>query len=769
MKIQCSCGKKYEFEVTPEMINGPIRFVCSSCGLDASDYVTQLVHQQHGVVAAPSAPPPVPSPVARVAPMRVAPVGAVQSQSEPVCSKHGNEPAVEQCRVCGKPICIQCMELFGYVCSPLCRARASSTGIDIPVFAGQKSVREARRWKILGWSGGAVGALVILVLGTWFWYAWFGCVPRPVFSVRFPERSYSGQTSFGGKLNDQIFYLHGDTLARHEMDSGKQVWSRQLLDRKKIAADVQNELKEMAAAKIKAEDQGYTFGRMPDGDKLQKEMEKSLAAAMRLFVRGENVWVATTDKLVRFDWASGAPKTEIPIPPGAQVNPAGDELIWVDDQVAMPVMKQVNVASGEVKSTDIAAASSGAKALGNGSASGAASGLERVVNNNPRAMDPQKVAQHVESLRPEAKIALPALLAASINQQRVAAELDGLSERPRAQGPQSGRKQEVALPPMIVPTPDGYVQLTMKLLERRMVERVAMKPAPAKSALDGNVSAGRSMEIAGDMLNEMQRELGGDKVTENLSRYEVTLQSPDGKDSWTGEVTGPPELYPLNTVLVLASSKSILVLDKSLKKKWQASLSYDVTSGPGEQDELTGLGPCVERKGTLLVADQGMLSAFDLGTGKVRWRLPTVGIFSMFFDTEEMLYLNTTTATHDSLKFSKQINIMQMPGAVILKVNPANGEVLWRNDTAGMIGRLTGKYIFTMASNDPIDEEIEGTSFQTGFEKPPFIRIRRLNPKNGREVWEHFQQRAPLDVQFEDNYIRLVFRKEVQVLKFAKF
>jgi hypothetical protein len=32
-------------------------------------------------------------------------------------------------------------------------------------------------------------------------------------------------------------------------------------------------------------------------------------------------------------------------------------------------------------------------------------------------------------------------------------------------------------------------------------------------------------------------------------------------------------------------------------------------------------------------------------------------------------------------------------------------------------------------------------------------------------MWEHFQQRAPLDVRFDRNTIRLVFKKEVQVLR----
>jgi hypothetical protein len=46
------------------------------------------------------------------------------------------------------------------------------------------------------------------------------------------------------------------------------------------------------------------------------------------------------------------------------------------------------------------------------------------------------------------------------------------------------------------------------------------------------------------------------------------------------------------------------------------------------------------------------------------------------------------------------------------------------------------------------------------------VRIKRLNPKNGKEIWEHFQDRGPLDIQFTKNTIELVFKKEVQILKF---
>ena len=62
------------------------------------------------------------------------------------------------------------------------------------------------------------------------------------------------------------------------------------------------------------------------------------------------------------------------------------------------------------------------------------------------------------------------------------------------------------------------------------------------------------------------------------------------------------------------------------------------------------------------------------------------------------------------------------------------------------------------------DEE-EDNPYQQDSGLLPHLSIKRLNPRNGHEMWEHYQQRAPVDVQFDKNTIRLVFKKEVQVLK----
>ncbi|HYG34755.1 MAG TPA: hypothetical protein VEC99_08230, partial [Clostridia bacterium] len=324
----------------------------------------------------------------------------------------------------------------------------------------------------------------------------------------------------------------------------------------------------------------------------------------------------------------------------------------------------------------------------------------------------------------------------------------------------------------LIPTQKGFIEFSVKLLEARMVARTAMKAPPKKSALE-SASVANTTEIANEILNEMQRERGGDKVVDDMSRYEVTVRRPGVEGSWTGEVIGPPKLFPLQTVNVLAAHKMIIVLDQNNKKVWQNSLNYNITAdwtGLDEETAIYGLGPCVERKGSLYVFDEGVLTAFDLSNGNARWRLPSVGITGLFFDDEDMIYMNATTASHDKLKYSRQIDISANDVSVVLKVDSRDGKTLWSTELGGLVNYVSGKYVFMVQSYTPEEEDEESPyKVDTGFEKSPYLRIRRINPKNGREMWQHFQQRAPLDLAFDKNTIRLVFKKEVQVLKFLSF
>jgi outer membrane protein assembly factor BamB len=294
-----------------------------------------------------------------------------------------------------------------------------------------------------------------------------------------------------------------------------------------------------------------------------------------------------------------------------------------------------------------------------------------------------------------------------------------------------------------------------------------MKAPPAQSALNGNLNSSQTAAVANETLNEMQRNRGGDTVQEDESRYQVSLRRPDSTTAadWTGEVIGPPSVLSLKTVNVLMAGKTVIVFDKTNKKFWQAALTYNVASGNraanGEASPF-GEGPCVERGDTLYVFDQAVLTAFDLATGNARWRLPSVGVVGLFFDDKGMLYVNTTTADPENIKYSRQIDITQKIDAILLKIDPQTGRTLWSVKPGGFISYLSGKFIYTVQSFDPGDEE----GSPTGIQLPAYLKIRRISPADGRVLWDHEQDRAPLDVRFKNNFIELVFKKEVQVLKF---
>jgi outer membrane protein assembly factor BamB len=301
-----------------------------------------------------------------------------------------------------------------------------------------------------------------------------------------------------------------------------------------------------------------------------------------------------------------------------------------------------------------------------------------------------------------------------------------------------------------------------------------MQAPPAKSVLNGDLNAAQTTTAANEILNEMQRNRGGDTITEDESRYQVAVHLPGdaGPADWTGEVIGPPQLFVLKTVNVVAAGKSVIVLDQANKKLWSAELTYNVAAAggvPGESSQF-GAGPCVEHGDTLYVFDQAVLSAFDLSTGNARWRLPSVGVIGLFFDGQDNLYVNTTTGNPDDIKYSRQIDLARKTEAVLFKLDPKTGKTLWSIKPGGYVSYLSGKYIYTVESYDPNPADVEETSdMMAALQKPAYLSIKRIRPSDGRVLWEHAEDRCPVAVRFDENSLELIFKKEVQVLRYLAF
>ncbi|HWY31990.1 MAG TPA: PQQ-binding-like beta-propeller repeat protein [Candidatus Acidoferrum sp.] len=734
MKIQCPCGAKYAFDLTPEMAREPVKFVCPQCGLDSSEIVNQLVQEElaeqnlPAVPAPPDAPlPPLKSAPARlkithtdrpVAPPSAEPASPPANYVSKYCQKHSGVLATEKCVVCGKPICPKCMEMFGYFCSPLCKNKADLEGMDAPVYAGQRFSVEKRYWRKTGSIFGSLFAVLVVALGIWIWYAWFGSVPHPAFSVLFADddRGYAGGAELTG--DNQIVFLHGGTLARYDLKTGKPIWSRELVSKDQIDAIVKEVVNGRALANQQAG--GDEFVHTPAAGADERNAKIELQDSLTLRVSGQDIYVASPEGITQYAWDDGKTMKVTPVS-----GPA-------------PVARN----------------SSGGGLLA----------------NDGKPMDPNVIAQQVQGLNLPARIALPALLANAGYEQKLEAALrdtDGAAH-PRVSASSSS---PVGVENMsLVAGQTGLFEFSVKMLQENFVTREAMRAAPRKSALNNpNLNVSQTADVANEILNEMQRNKGGDTITEDESRYQVTVHIPGDTSSndWTGEVIGPPELFALKTVNVIAAGKTVIVLDPSNKKIWDTTTTYPFSARDSSAESRYGNGPVVEHGGTLYVFDQAVLGAFDLMTGTARWRVPSVGVVGLFFDGEGKLYVNTTTGNPDDIKYARQIDVTKSTEAVLMKMDPATGKTLWSIKPGGFVAYLTGKFIYTLQSYDPnpTDEDVLNDSL-VDLQKPPYLRITRIDPDTGRTRWDYEDDRCPVSVQFENNQILLIFKREVQLLKY---
>ena len=528
------------------------------------------------------------------------------------------------------------MEMFGYFCSPLCKGKAEARNIDVPEsLASRKDLVEAKFWRKTGSIIGAVVGLVVLFFAAWTWYAWFGSVPHPYFAVRFEDdnRGYYGTSQLVGK--DQIVFLHGGTLARYNWKTKAQIWSVDLITKQQIDDLIKQQNDE--EAKLNA---GEGYHHHTSQDDIERNAKQDLQSQLALHVSGEDVWVENGNKLTHYNWDSGRVEREVTLPD------EHEQLVEADGELQMigaSSVTHISLANGDTRVEQIGPASATAGAapgvLAQNNTGAGLPGNGGGIGDKP--LDPKKVESQAQNLNIQGKIALPAMLANAQHEQQLENALN--ADAPKIRRANGLATAPVAEEMQLVSGKTGFAQFSVRLLEERTETRSAMKagPKPGHSALDsGNVSSGNEGAAINETLNEMQRNAGGDTVTEDVSRYQVTVRQPNspGTADWTGEVVGPPQLLVLKTVNVVTAGKSITVLDKSNKKLWAATLTYTVpealASGLFSREAARyGEGPCVEQGNTLYVFDQAVLTSFDLNSGDAHWRLPSVGIVGLFLVT----------------------------------------------------------------------------------------------------------------------------------------
>ncbi|MGO8838996.1 MAG: PQQ-binding-like beta-propeller repeat protein [Limisphaerales bacterium] len=335
VKVQCECGTRFAFDVEP--VNGrmPVRVKCPACGADGTDFANEVIRQKLAA-AAPSpdapVPPAVPAPggqpmrVAVPRPAAAAPVAAAAAVI--FCPRHLKNPAVETCRVCGKPICEECMEQYGYACSTYCRKRAEETGLELPVYGKQRAVIEARIARVgtLIWRTAIF--LGVVIVGAWVWYTFFASHPRVIYSDKLP---HGDRVRFYQLLvPNQVLAIKPNQMSLFDVAQQKQLWS--------VSLNV-----------------GFSPPPRLDPNEPLSEEQVELYPVPHVIATTNDLWILFPGRLIQYDRRSGNSKQEIPLKPpffGLAQSDSGVTAI-ASDESGRQIVTRIAFGDGTVRTEPI--------------------------------------------------------------------------------------------------------------------------------------------------------------------------------------------------------------------------------------------------------------------------------------------------------------------------------------------------------------------------------------------------------------------------------
>jgi outer membrane protein assembly factor BamB len=311
--------------------------------------------------------------------------------------------------------------------------------------------------------------------------------------------------------------------------------------------------------------------------------------------------------------------------------------------------------------------------------------------------------------------------------------------------------------PDFVFTGPNVAHMTRQLVESRIaVQATARKKAGPLLIDSSNVRASQGIEAAEEFFNQNAPD---EKIDQSL--YKVTIDRYFGNaPQWTGQIAGRPSFHAQKTVDLLVGGTTLIVFNKNNQKQWEAKLTYTIAAAAAFSDE----GPALEAGNRLLFYDQGVLTAFDLKKGEALWRVNSVGISGLTLDSSGNVYLNSTTAGPETIRYSGQVNFSEKVRPMIVKVELRSGKVLWQAVGVGEECMVSGDYVYAA------DSQISGLDVMRtamgGGSAPVHWRLHRINPSSGKEKWEYYREGAPVDVRPKEKQILLQFKNDLRLLKY---
>jgi len=275
------------------------------------------------------------------------------------------------------------------------------------------------------------------------------------------------------------------------------------------------------------------------------------------------------------------------------------------------------------------------------------------------------------------------------------------------------------------------------------------------------------------VFNDIKRSQTGGVKGVDQSRYEVKLRRWLGPApvEWKGEAEGAPMFFPLRTVDLLAAGRSLTVFDKENKKLFDAKLAYPIGDQFNTEHWDRRSAPGVEAGGALYFFDKGVLTAFSLPSGGVRWRLTSVGINRVQYDGRGVLYVDSTTASPEDIQYSDQVKF-QHAAPVLLKIEAASGKILWKADGRGRECFLSGPFLYSAIGESGGMALGNGLADALGAPtpgSPSYFHIYRIDPDDGKVLWTFYREDVPDEFSFQLNRFLVRFGNDVGVWKFLTF
>ena len=315
---------------------------------------------------------------------------------------------------------------------------------------------------------------------------------------------------------------------------------------------------------------------------------------------------------------------------------------------------------------------------------------------------------------------------------------------------------------------DSLLRMDVTLVTKKLTKREAIKGnrEQAWEEWDKKSSSGfgnDALEMAKLAANDLNANTTGGTEIVDESTYSVSLTHPLDQESvaWTSNVAGTPRLFSSKTLDFIAAGSHLYAFDRLGKKIWEATLGESIVLSRNVLDPTKP--PCLDIAGAVCVYDRAFLTAFERGTGKVLWRLPSVGITKVQADASDMLYVCTANGSRDSLRYSQDARFAAEGELSILKVDPAKGNVLWsapKYEDCFVSGN--GIYATRFAKNS--QDAVNGVFDHSKTPECRFL-LSKLSARTGTEQWQLLRFKRPVQIDAHGREVNVLFPDQFEAVK----